>query len=472
MGNETTPKTPQLDATQIEQTLTAEMKTRLTQMAEREINAYCDYASSRATVKESVDKELDTLQKGMEQVSELGEQISEKFKNELASNSVYTGTYDNQVEQKNDAVQALEFAKTCVETKEQIASGFAQYGAAALLRTLLPSQWKKPSDPALKQKISTEAQAIAFTQKIKGGIGYFLSILAGVLFIFIPMMLRGVISEAADDWFYSTVKSDIPNVVGVSVAIAVIGCIITAIVKYSKKILLAECAIQYALKTENFANAEKAYAELQEYYDSKSKMLKELSDAYSDASNKVMGEVINERLLAPFPADYMNKTVIEYAVKLLNDGAASTLKDVYSVFEQILKEQARKEAAQKAAQELAAAEKARLAAQQAQASPATASQEVKNEEKAQEPVDDRNYKTVVLEGVRHGKLNDTATATYITDTQTGREYRIYHYHKNTGYFEDENSNIYYFNEFRDLDNVEYMGKYRRYNQSEWDADNR
>ena len=476
MSNETTPKKPQLDAAQIEQTLTAEIKSKLNEMAEHEITVFCDYASSRKTVEEAVNKELDTLQKGMEQVSELGEKISEQFKNELASNSVYNGTYNNLPEQKNDAIQALEFAKTCVETKEQIASGFAQYGATALLRTLLPSKWKKPSDSALKEKINTEAQAIAFTQKIKGGIGYFLSILAGVLFIFIPMMLRGIISEAADDWFYSTVNSDIPNVVGVSVALAVIGCIITAIVKFSKKILLADCAVQYTEqyfpKSKTFTDAEKAYAELQEYYDGKSKMLKELSDAYSDASNKVMGDVINDKLLSPFPADYMNKTVIEYAIKLLNDGAASTLKDVYSIFEQILQEQARKEAAQKAAQELVAAEKSRIAAQQAQASVTLATQETKAEEKNQEPVDDRNYKTVVLEGVRHGKLNDTSTATYITDTQTGREYRVYNYHRNTGYFEDENSNIYYFNQYRDFDNVEYTGKFRSYSQSEWEADKR
>ena len=369
-------------------------------------------------------------------------------------------------------MQALEFAKTCVETKEQIAGGFAQYGAVALMRTLLPSKWKKPSDPALKAKLRTEASNVAVKQKVKGGIGYFLSILIGVLFIFIPMLLEGVISEAASDWFYSTVQSDIPNVVGVSIAIAVIGCIITAGVKTFRRSFVIQCAAQYASKPERFENAEKAYAELQEYYDSKSKMLKELSDSYSDVSNKVMGTVINENFLAPFPADYMNKTVIEYAIKLLKDGAASTLKDVYSIFEQILQEQARKEAAQRAAQELLAAEKARLAVQQAQQTQTAASQEEKSEDKPQEPVDNRNYKTVVLEGVRHGKLNDTSTATYITDTQTGREYRIYHYHKNTGYFEDENSNIYYFNESRDFDNVAYSGKYRRYEQSEWDADSK
>lgn len=476
MSIETTPTKRMLDEAQLEQMLSAEMKSKLTEMADREVAAFCDYASSRATVKECVDKELDTLQKGMEQVSALGEQISEKFKNELAGNSVYAGTYDNQIEQKDDAIQALEFAKTCIETKEQIAGGFAQYGMAALPRTLLPSQWKKPTDPALKQKINTEAQAISYTQKSKGGIGYFLSILAGILFIFVPLLFKSTMSEAASDWFYSTVESDIPNVVGVSVAIAIIGCIITAVIKFSKKLFLAECAIQYAeryyTKSKSFAEAEKAYDELQEYYDGKSKMLKELSDAYSNASNTVMGEVINNRFLAPFPADYMNKTVIEYAIKLLKDGAASTLKDVYSIFEQILQEQARKEAAQRAAQELLAAEKARLAAQQAQQTQPAATQEEKSEDKPQEPVDNRNYKTVVLEGVRHGKLNDTSTATYITDTQTGREYRIYHYHKNTGYFEDENSNIYYFNESRDFDNVAYSGKYRRYEQSEWDADSK
>lgn len=472
-------ETPQLTEEQLNQALSAEIKKQLAEMAEREITAFCDYASSRKTVEDAVNKELDTLQKGLQQVGELGEKISDQFKNELASNSVYNGTYNNSPEQKDDAIQALEFAKTCVETKEQIAGGFAQYGMAALPRTLLPSQWKKPSDPALKQKINTEAQAIAFTQKIKGGVGYFLSILAGVLFIFIPMMLRGIISEAADDWFYSTVNSDIPNVVGVSVAIAAVGCIITAIVKFSKKTLLAECAVQYTeryfSKCKAFADAEKAYAELQEYYDGKSKMLKELSDAYSDASNKVMGDVINDKLLSPFPADYMNKTVIDYALQILRNGAATTLKDVYAIFEQILQEQARKEAAQKAREALAA-QQAKLAAQQAHAAASSASSSVASatpsQEKPKEPIDDRNYKTVVLESVRHGKLNDTSTATYITDTQTGREYRVYNYHKNTGYFEDENSNIYYFNQYRDFDNVEYTGKYRLYNQSEWDADKR
>jgi hypothetical protein len=289
------------------------------------------------------------------------------------------------------------------------------------------------------------------------------------------MLLEGVISEAASDWFYSTVQSDIPNVVGVSIAIAVIGCIITAGVKTSRRSFVIQCAAQYASKPERFENAEKAYAELQEYYDSKSKMLKELSDSYSDASNKVMGTVINENFLAPFPANYMNKAVIEYAIKFLREGAASTLKDVYALFERIMQEQARKEAALKAAQELAAAEQARLAAQKAQEAAqraaTTATQSV-TEDKPKEPIDDRIYKTAVLEGVRHGKLNDTAMATYITDTQTDREYRIYHYHRNTGYFEDENSNIYYFNDSREFDNVEYTGKYRPNSQSEWEADNR
>jgi len=471
MSNQTT---PQINTESI---LSAEVKAQLTEMTQREIHTYCDYATSRATVEESVQKELDTLQKGMEQVSTLGEELSENFKNKMASNSVYAGTYNNQIEQKEDAKQALAFAKICIETKEKIAGGFAQYGAVALLRTLLPSKWPKPSDAALKAKITQEAQTIAFAQKVKGGIGYFLSILAGILFIFIPMIIDKIftLDEPLYDWFYSTVKSDLPNIVGVSVAIAAIGCIITAIFKGKKKSALAQSAVAYALQTENFTAAEKAYAELQEFYNSKSKMLKELSDAYSDASNKVMGDVINQRLLSPFPANYMNTVVIDHAINFLDTGKANSLQDVYSIFEQILQEQARKEAALKAANELLVAEQARLVAQKTQEadSETTANtQTASTPKQEQEPVDDRNYKTVVLESVRHGKLNDTSTATYIIDTQTGREYRVYNYHKNTGYFEDENSNVYYFNQYRDLDNVEYTGKYRRRTQSEWEADNR
>ena len=57
----------------------------------------------------------------------------------------------------------------------------------------------------------------------------------------------------------------------------------------------------------------------------------------------------------------------------------------------------------------------------------------------------------------------------LIDVDTGREYSIYNYHAYTGYFEDENGNVYY-----DCANKKFLitNEYRHYGESEYEADDR
>lgn len=72
---------------------------------------------------------------------------------------------------------------------------------------------------------------------------------------------------------------------------------------------------------------------------------------------------------------------------------------------------------------------------------------------------------IIFDGMRHVKIDNN----YLIDLDTNREYRIYNYHSNTGYFEDENGNVYYFCMNNEL---LITGDYRRYGESEYEADNR
>lgn len=83
--------------------------------------------------------------------------------------------------------------------------------------------------------------------------------------------------------------------------------------------------------------------------------------------------------------------------------------------------------------------------------------------------DTRNYKTVQMEGVK--RVSFTADGRFLRDEETGREYAVYNFHRTSGYLEDENGNIYYFDEFeKDGDNFYYSGKHRAYGQTEYQAD--
>lgn len=79
--------------------------------------------------------------------------------------------------------------------------------------------------------------------------------------------------------------------------------------------------------------------------------------------------------------------------------------------------------------------------------------------------DDRFNKTLVLGDLRDVSINGDT----VTDLNSGREYRIYNYHSNTGYFEDENRNVYYRSSNGE---VIVTGEYRGYSENEYEADNR
>ena len=81
--------------------------------------------------------------------------------------------------------------------------------------------------------------------------------------------------------------------------------------------------------------------------------------------------------------------------------------------------------------------------------------------------DDRLYKTCPFDLEGECRLDDENTPQYLIGG-SGTEYRIFNYHRNTGYFEDENGNIYYHqnNEFIKT------GLFRKYGESEYEADER
>lgn len=82
--------------------------------------------------------------------------------------------------------------------------------------------------------------------------------------------------------------------------------------------------------------------------------------------------------------------------------------------------------------------------------------------------DTRLYKSSPLDLESEGRFDDEDLPHYFIGG-SGKEYSIYNYHKTTGYFEDENGNIYYktmSNEFVKT------GLHREYGESEYEADER
>ena len=82
--------------------------------------------------------------------------------------------------------------------------------------------------------------------------------------------------------------------------------------------------------------------------------------------------------------------------------------------------------------------------------------------------DTRLYKSSPLDLESEGRFDDEDLPHYFIGG-SGKEYSVYNYHKNTGYFEDENGNIYY----KTMNN-EFVktGLHREYGESEYEADER
>lgn len=82
--------------------------------------------------------------------------------------------------------------------------------------------------------------------------------------------------------------------------------------------------------------------------------------------------------------------------------------------------------------------------------------------------DTRLYKSSPLDLESEGRFDDEDLPHYFIGG-SGKEYSIYNYHKTTGYFEDENGNIYY----KTMNN-EFVktGLHREYGESEYEADER
>ena len=81
--------------------------------------------------------------------------------------------------------------------------------------------------------------------------------------------------------------------------------------------------------------------------------------------------------------------------------------------------------------------------------------------------DDRLYKTCPFDLEGECRLDDENTPQYLIGG-SGTEYRIFNYHRNTGYFEDENGNIYYHQNNKFIK----TGLFRKHGESEYEADER
>lgn len=82
--------------------------------------------------------------------------------------------------------------------------------------------------------------------------------------------------------------------------------------------------------------------------------------------------------------------------------------------------------------------------------------------------DTRLYKSSPLDLESEGRFDDEDLPHYFIGG-SGKEYSVYNYHKTTGYFEDENGNIYY----KTMNNgFVKTGLHREYGESEYEADER
>ena len=98
---------------------------------------------------------------------------------------------------------------------------------------------------------------------------------------------------------------------------------------------------------------------------------------------------------------------------------------------------------------------------------ASSSSTSSDESSTNEENDDRYTKTCPFDLESECHLDDENTPHFLIGG-SGKEYSIYNFHHNTGYFEDENRNIYYHvnNKFIKT------GLYRKYDESEYEADER
>ena len=98
---------------------------------------------------------------------------------------------------------------------------------------------------------------------------------------------------------------------------------------------------------------------------------------------------------------------------------------------------------------------------------ASSSSSSSDESSTNEENDDRYTTTCPFDLESECHLDDENTPHFLIGG-SGKEYSIYNFHRNTGYFEDENRNIYYHvnNKFIKT------GLYRKYDESEYEADER
>lgn len=91
---------------------------------------------------------------------------------------------------------------------------------------------------------------------------------------------------------------------------------------------------------------------------------------------------------------------------------------------------------------------------------------------ADEKEDTRINKKIILEGARSVVADNNRDPHYLTDIDSGNKMQVFNYHLSTGYLEDENRNIYYFNNSREYDNFKVTKMYRYRDESDYDADRR
>lgn len=329
-------------------------KKRIDAALEYELGLHCDFEDTRKQLEAAFEEEENAYIEKLKNSQKALETMDKLYNDSMQGNAVYNGEYHNEPEKKNDARNALIFAKGCVDIQSLLVNDAMQYGALGLKRMALGAGRKRPNDKTaedLKKQVAEKQahEAKSLVKQLLALIPLVVGIICIVLYAYFRNnpwpLLSPMLSPALMRFTEGMIRFFYGSGLGVGLIVAIVGSIIASFALYRTNAKLKSAVNAYVQASPVLDEMNERDAELQKFYDEQSAKAKEHSDFYFDTlNNNIIGKLIKGYYLAPFPAEFTGASDLEAGAQLLDSSRAENLKEVYDILERRHAENARMQA--------------------------------------------------------------------------------------------------------------------------------
>ena len=317
-------------------------KKRIDAALEYELGLHCDFENTRKQLEAAFEEEENAYIEKLKNSQKALETMDKLYNDSMQGNAVYNGEYHNEPEKKNDARNALIFAKGCVDIQSLLVNDAVQYGALGLKRMALGAGRKRPNDKTaedLKKQVAEKQahEAKSLVKQLLALIPLVVGIICIVLYAYFrnnQVMFWRPMSPAFMRFTEGMIRFFYGSGLAVGLIIAIVGSIIASVALHFTNANLKSLVNAYVQASPVLDEMNERDAELQKFYDEQSAKAKEHSDFYFDTlNNNIIGKLIKGYYLAPFPAEFTGASDLEAGAQLLDSSRAENLKEVYDILE-------------------------------------------------------------------------------------------------------------------------------------------